>query len=63
MQDWDALKYFLINLGLHNLVLVLLAAGLGLLLGRFLWARSAQGLITLRERVSAEGERAREAEW
>jgi|GEM_PF-2111031 len=62
MQDWDALKYFLINLGLHNLVLVLLAAGLGLLLGRFLWARSAQGLITLRERVSAEGERAREAE-
>ena len=53
MQDWDALKYFLINLGLHNLVLVLFAAGLGVLLGRLLWARSAQGLVQLRERVAA----------
>jgi predicted flap endonuclease-1-like 5' DNA nuclease len=62
MQDWDALKYFLINLGLHNLVLVLVAAGLGLVLGRLLWARSAQGLVQLREKVAAEGERAKEAE-
>ena len=26
MENWDALKYFLINLGLHNAVLVILAA-------------------------------------
>ena len=62
MQDWDALKYFLINLALHNLVLVLLAIGVGVVLGRVLFARSAQGLIQLRERLSGEVEKAEKAE-
>lgn len=62
MQDWEALKYFLINLGLLNLVLVAVALGVGLILGRLVWARSAQGLVQLRERMSVEVDRAKEAE-
>ena len=62
MQDREALKYFLINLGLFNLVLVALAVGVGVLLGRLVWARSTQGLVQLRERMPVEVDRAKDAE-
>lgn len=61
MQDLDALKYFLINLGIHNLVLVVCAMGLGLLLGKLMWVRSKQGLDQLREALAKEGQKAKEA--
>lgn len=59
MDQFDAFQYFLINLFLHNLVLVVLAGALGMVLGRLMFGTRKVALDQLREALKEEEDRAR----
>jgi predicted flap endonuclease-1-like 5' DNA nuclease len=62
MDQLDAFQYFLTNLLLHNLVLVVGAVLLGLVLGRLVFGKSKAALDQLREALKGQEERANAAE-
>jgi predicted flap endonuclease-1-like 5' DNA nuclease len=62
MDSLDALTYFLLNLGLHNLILVVGGLLLGLAMAYFVWGRAKRGMDELHAREHEADRRVQDAE-